>query len=87
MKVNEIPEKIYLSYEPDDEDDKDHIFIDYMWHRHPFEGKNLKSVEYVRTDALIEKVKEWLDTKDDKDYYTIGYIKNHFQELIKEIGL
>ncbi len=43
--------------------------------------------EFIRTDALIEKVKEWLDTKDDKDYYTIGYIKNHFQELIKETGL
>jgi hypothetical protein len=34
MKINEIPEKIYLSYETDNEDDKDHIFIDYMWHRH-----------------------------------------------------
>jgi hypothetical protein len=56
MKINEIPEKIYLSYETDNEDDKDHIFIDYMWHRHPFEGRNLENIEYTRTDAFIEKV-------------------------------
>jgi hypothetical protein len=44
-----------LSYETDNEDDKDHIFIDYMWHRHPFEGRNLENIEYTRTDAFIEK--------------------------------
>jgi hypothetical protein len=40
----ETPKKIYLSYETD-EDDKEHIFIDYMWHRNPFEGGNLKNIE------------------------------------------
>ena len=59
MKINEIPKKIYLSYETDDEDDKDHIFIDYMWHIHPCEGKNLKNVEYVRTDAFIDEACSW----------------------------
>ena len=54
----EIPEKIYLSYE---HDDKDHIFIDYMWHRHPFEGKNLTNVEYTRTDTLINNACEFLN--------------------------
>ena len=62
MKINEIPEKIYLDYELDE--DKIHIFINYMWHRHPFDGKNLTNVEYTRTDALIEKA--------------IKYIANHF---------
>jgi hypothetical protein len=64
MKINEIPEKIHLSYETDDEDYKDHIFIDYMWHRHPFEDKYLTNVEYTRTDTLIEKA--------------IKYVANHF---------
>lgn len=58
MKINEIPEKIYLDYEPDE--DKIHIFINYMWHRHPFDGKNLKNVEYTRTDAFIEKAFNFL---------------------------
>lgn len=58
MKINEIPEKIYLSYETDDEDDKDHIFIDYMWHIHPFD--RVINIEYTRTDAFIKKVEEWL---------------------------
>ena len=53
MKINEIPEKIYLDYELDE--DKIHIFINYMWHRHPFEGKNLKNVEYIRKDVFIEE--------------------------------
>ena len=61
MKINEIPEKIHLSYETDDEDYNDHIFIDYMWHRHPFEGKNLKNVEYTRTDVCIERAWDWIE--------------------------
>lgn len=65
MKVNEIPEKIYLSYETDDEDYKNHIFIDYMWHRHPSDGKNLKNVEYVRTDAFIEKARKWFEMQNE----------------------
>lgn len=59
MKVNKIPEKIYLSYETDDEDDKNHIFIDYMWHRHPFD--RLINIEYTRTDALIENAWDWIE--------------------------
>ena len=58
MKINEIPEKIYLDYELDE--DKIHIFINYMWHRHPFEDKNLKNVEYIRTDVVIKKVLEFI---------------------------
>jgi len=59
MKANEIPEKIYLDYELDE--DKIHIFINYMWHRHPFEDKNLTNVEYTRTDVFMEKVWDWVE--------------------------
>lgn len=65
----EIPEKIYLSYE---HDDKDHIFIDYMWHRHPFEGKNLTNVEYTQTDTLIEKACKGIE------HLLSGYIIKNF---------
>jgi len=44
-------------------------------------------IEYVRKDAFIEKVKSFLNMKDDRDCYTIGYIKRHLEEIIKEIGL
>ena len=60
MKTNEIPDKIYLSYETD-EDDKEHIFIDYMWHKHLFESKNWKNVEYTLTDTFIKKVENFLE--------------------------
>jgi hypothetical protein len=46
-----------------------------------------ESEEYVRIDAFIEKVKSFLNKKDDRDYYTIGYIKRHLEEIIKEIDL
>ena len=60
MKANDVPEKIYLSYETD-EDDKKYIFIDYMWHRHSFEDKNLENIEYTRTDVFIEKIERWFE--------------------------
>ena len=85
MKINEIPEKIYLSYETDDEDYKDHIFIDYMWHRHPFEGKNLKNIEYTRTDAFIEDAWNWIEdnvlssNQQDKSLLYYERFKNHMK--------
>lgn len=82
MKENEVPYKIYLSYETDNEDYNDHIFINYMWHRHPFEGKNLKNVEYTRSDAFIEKATWWLLT-NASDYVVLhnGY---DTKELVKD---
>ena len=85
MKINEIPEKIYLSYETDDEDYKDHIFIDYMWHRHPFEDKNLKNIEYTRTDAFIEDAWNWIEdnvlssNQQDKSLLYYERFKNHMK--------
>ena len=49
----------------------------------PLEGDTV----YVREDAFIEKVESFLNRKDDRDSYTIGYIKRHLKEIIKEVGL
>lgn len=49
--------------------------------------QNMEAVEYTRTDSFIERVESFLNKKDDRDYYTIGYIKRHLQEIIKEVGL
>jgi hypothetical protein len=86
MKINEIPEKIYLSYETDNEDDKDHIFIDYMWHRHPFEGRNLENIEYTRTDAFIEKACEFFAPyiPDNSGGYERAAVIEAFKNYIKE---
>lgn len=45
------------------------------------------SIQYIRKDAFIEKVESFLNRKDDRDSYTIGYIRRHLKEIIKEIGL
>ena len=87
MKINEIPEKIYLDYELDE--DKIHIFINYMWHRHPFEGKNLTNVENTLTDGFIERVINFLNYKLDDVVATrlAGTIIPHHvakQELIED---
>ena len=74
MKTNEAPEKLYLHPTAKGK-------VGASWLTFPLTNED---IEYTRTDAFIEKVKEWLDTKDDRNYYTIGYIKNHFQELIIE---
>ena len=95
MKINEIPEKIYLDYELDE--DKIHIFINYMWHRHPFFEKNLQNVEYTRTETFLDKVCEFFEkrmkemkTPDGNAYVIDGeslsiseFIRN-FKEYIKE---
>ena len=61
-KVNEAPEKIILSADRDTQIIKDEWVInDYT--------DNIK-IEYVRTDAFIEKACEWLESVN-LDYYQI----------------
>lgn len=90
MKANEAPEKIYLQVCGDCnvndcenckfEDLEDNV----TWCKDKIFDKD---VEYTRTDAFIEKVESFLNKKDDRDSYTIGYIKRHLKEIIKEVGL
>ena len=61
MKINEIPKKIYLDYELDD--DKNHLFINYMWHRHPFPDKNLINVEYTRIETFLDRACEFFESR------------------------
>ena len=52
MKVNEVPEKVYIS---DSElNNSEHCII---WFK---SQQNEKDIEYVRKDAFIEKACEWL---------------------------
>ena len=48
MKANEVPEKIYV-------DNPNHDF----WYR----TKNSNSIEYIRTDAFIKKVEDYLNSQ------------------------
>lgn len=61
MKANEAPEKIYLY-----PSDRAGEVYEYEWYDKPWgEG----CVEYTRTNAFIEKAKEWL--KNFNDFYYI----------------
>ena len=77
MKAN-APEKLYV-----DTEDRlsDSILYGFT------EKRKEDDIEYIKKDAFVEKVESFLNRKDDRDYYTIGYIKRHLEEIIKEIGL
>jgi len=77
MKANEAPDKLYLH--PTAKGN-----VGASWLTFPLTNED---IEYTRKDAFIEKVKSFLNMKDDRDCYTIGYIKRHLEEIIKEIGL
>lgn len=77
MKVNEAPEKVYCT------PTEGGFYLTTIKPEPPF----VEGVEYIRKDAFIEKVQSFLNKKDDRDFYTIGYIKRHLQEIIKEVGL
>jgi hypothetical protein len=79
MKVNEAPKEIYLL-----PDDRNPNGLSICWYEAPYETG---SIEYTRTDAFIEKIESFLNRKNDRDSYTIGYIKRHLKEIIKEVGL
>ncbi len=78
MKANEAPENVYLAL---------NAFGDIIKDQWQFHRLCDDDIEYTRTDAFIKKVEEFLNQKDDRDNYTIGYIKKHLKEIIKEIGL
>ena len=60
MKSNEAPDKIYLEwYHVGDEKYREWVITPKT---------NNESIEYTRTDALIEKATEWL--KKNADNYT-----------------
>ena len=85
-KGNETPEKIFLSFETDEDG---YIYIDYMWHRNQFEGK--ENIEYTRSDAFMEKTKEWLKNNAEKfvvnnplcNYYDHKRAIENFKNYIK----
>lgn len=64
MKANEAPEKIFISFETDEDG---YIYPDYMWHRQQFEGK--ENIQYVRTDAFIEKAIQFIKDNIEDDRY------------------
>lgn len=62
----EAPEKIYLSQERD----KEGCYVDLMWHKHPYE--DMENIQYVRTDAFINKACEYFRTKKKCVFACIG---------------
>lgn len=56
MKTN-APEKIYL------EKDKETEKLHYLWGRTPVISNGYEHIEYIRTDAFIEKVERFLENE------------------------
>lgn len=75
MKANEFPEKIYLTTfgypicEPYPEESS---CPDTVWSTRPYSDSDSDSIEYIRTDAFIEKACEWIKTNMD-DYIHVVY--------------
>lgn len=42
-----------------------------------------KAVEIAR-EEMIDKLKKWIASKNERDSFTFGYIDRHFDELLKE---
>lgn len=84
MKVNEAPERMYIQYFNSNEEDA--IYFDDIWTNEP-EPKQ-ENIEYIYTDAFIEKACEWLKEygggywMDDYDLPTDELV-NDFRNYMK----
>ena len=73
MKANEAPEKIYLFENPINETP------DYRW----LSKKSCdEDIEYIRTDAFIEKASEWLNNFYSEDRHCF-IVKEDIDAFIK----
>ena len=43
----------------------------------------LRAVEIAR-EEMIEKLRKWVASKNERCWYTFGYIDRHFDELLKQ---
>jgi hypothetical protein len=74
MKVNEAPEKIYLSENPCRDELED------VWFKNQY-SKN--DIEYIRKDAFIEKACEWFKSHGS---FTIGFDGATIREFLNFIN-
>lgn len=73
MKANKAPEKIYVSNYSSE--------LTYNWHN---KRLAVKDIEYIRTDAFIEKVKKWFE-KQPEQYDANGvrcYSTEDFEDFV-----
>ena len=80
MEANDAPEKIYI--------DEFGSELSHDWH---IENSYEKDIEYTRTDALMEKTREWIKNNAEKfvvntplcDYYDYKRAIQNFENYIK----
>ena len=44
-----------------------------------------RSAVEIAMEEMIEKLRAWVKSHDDRDCYTFGYIDKHFDELLKQV--
>ncbi len=73
--MNEAPKKIYLV--KDENTDKP---MDYWYTATTDDSK----IEYIRTDAFIEKALEWIRENIRPYYHDVRYKYEHFKKYMEE---
>lgn len=74
MKPNEAPEKIYISPLPNHSDG----YVGVAW-----DEPHKTMVEYIRTDAFVEKAANWLRCHPSSHYDDLEEFANAFKKAMK----
>ena len=43
-----------------------------------------RSAVEIAREEMIDKLRKWVSSKNERDSFTFGYIDRHFDELLKE---
>ena len=43
-----------------------------------------RSAVEIAKEEMIDKLRKWVSSKNERDSFTFGYIDRHFDELLKE---
>ena len=43
-----------------------------------------RSAVEIAREEVIDKLRKWVESKNERDSFTFGYIDRHFDELLKE---
>lgn len=43
-----------------------------------------RSAVEIAREEIISKLRKWVSSKNERDYFSFGYIDRHFDELLKE---
>ena len=57
-----------------------HITENFPW----ITVEEAKEAVKIAREEMIDKLRKWVASKNERDYFTFGYIDKHFDELLKQ---